>query len=177
MRDRSLTPVARHVALARGAGGPASGDWILLVEDNLYDEALALRALRKSAGAEVVVARDGIEALDRLGDIDSSEGAAAVDGGPIAAALPRVVVLDLHLPRLDGFGVLRRLRARQATRLLPVVVMSSSGECQDVSTSYALGANSYIRKPVDFTEFVKIAGQIAFYWLKVNQACDDEGRG
>ena len=135
----------------------SDGKWILLVEDNAYDEALTLRAFRKS-GLEsyVVVARDGLEALERL-----------FGGVP----LPCLVLLDLQLPRLDGFEVLRRLRARPATRLVPVVILSSSLEREDLATSYALGANSYIRKPVDFAEFVVTAGQLGIYWLGLNQPC------
>ena len=133
------------------------GKWILLVEDNAYDEALTLRAFRKS-GLEsyVVVARDGLEALERL-----------FGGVP----LPCLVLLDLQLPRLDGFEVLRRLRARPATRLVPVVILSSSLEREDLATSYALGANSYIRKPVDFAEFIVTAEQLGLYWLGLNQPC------
>ena len=135
----------------------SDGKWILLVEDNAYDEALTLRAFRKS-GLEsyVVVARDGLEALERL-----------FGGVP----LPCLVLLDLQLPRLDGFEVLRRLRARPATRLVPVVILSSSLEREDLATSYALGANSYIRKPVDFAEFIVTAEQLGQYWLGLNQPC------
>ena len=137
-------------------GGDAK-KWILLVEDNAYDEALTLRAFRKS-GLEsyVVVARDGLEALERL-----------FGGVP----LPCLVLLDLQLPRIDGFEVLRRLRARPATRLVPVVILSSSLEREDLATSYALGANSYIRKPVDFAEFIVTAEQLGQYWLGLNQPC------
>jgi CheY-like chemotaxis protein len=140
----------------------SDGKWILLVEDNAYDEALTLRAFRKS-GLEsyVVVARDGAEALDRI------SGGGALGFAP----LPRLVLLDLQLPRIDGFEVLRRLRARPATRLVPVVILSSSLEREDLATSYALGANSYIRKPVDFAEFLVTAEQLGLYWLGLNQPC------
>src|SRR5262249_37017150 len=149
---------------------------LLLVEDNAHDEALTLRAFRKSGlDSYVVVARDGVEALNRI------FGTAAADGGagaPAPAAsvsgmnpLPRLVLLDLQLPRIDGFEVLRRLRARPATRLVPVVILSSSLEREDLATSYALGANSYIRKPVDFSEFIVTAGQLGVYWLGLNQPC------
>jgi two-component system response regulator len=154
----------------------ADGRWILLVEDNAYDEALTLRAFRKS-GLEsyVVVARDGVEALNRIFGTDGADGGAeaptpspSVTGSP---QLPRLVLLDLQLPRIDGFEVLRRLRARPSTRLVPVVILSSSLEREDLATSYALGANSYIRKPVDFAEFIVTAGQLGEYWLGLNQPC------
>jgi two-component system response regulator len=140
---------------------PSDGKWILLVEDNAYDEALTLRAFRKNGlEACVVVARDGVEALDRVCHPSS---------GPLG--LPRLVLLDLQLPRIDGFEVLRRLRARPATRLLPVVILSSSLEREDLAKSYALGANSYIRKPVDFAELIVTAAQLGVYWLGLNQPC------
>jgi two-component system response regulator len=138
----------------------------LLVEDNGYDEALALRAFRKNGlDSAVVVARDGVEALGHLfGQGPEEEDAALPDD------LPRLVLLDLNLPRIDGFEVLRRLRARRRTRLLPVVVLSSSRERDDLLRSYALGANSYIRKPVDFSEFVVTAAYLGEYWLGLNEA-------
>ena len=153
-------------------GGP--GKWILLVEDNAYDEALTLRAFRKS-GLEpyIVVARDGVEALNRM---ESAAGGAktpttADSASGIRASLPRLVLLDLQLPRIDGFEVLRRLRERPQTRLVPVVILSSSLEREDLATSYTLGANSYIRKPVDFAEFIVTAAQLGVYWLGLNQPC------
>jgi CheY-like chemotaxis protein len=154
--------------------------WILLVEDNAHDEALTMRAFRKS-GLEgyVVVARDGVEALNRLfasaghagEDPPAAEAAALERGRAAPRALPHLVLLDLRLPRIDGFEVLRRLRARAATRLVPVVILSSSLERDDLATSYALGANSYIRKPVDFAEFIVTAANLGVYWLGLNQPC------
>jgi CheY-like chemotaxis protein len=134
---------------------------ILLVEDNLHDEELTLRALRKSNVLNpVFVARDGAEALDYLlGPAD-----------PMARPQPQVVLLDLKLPKVDGLEVLRRLRADVRTRLLPVVVLSSSREQQDLVSSYELGANSYVRKPVDFAQFLEVARQLGLYWLVINES-------
>jgi two-component system response regulator len=135
---------------------------ILLVEDNPLDEELTLRALQKSNVLNpVVVAHDGEEALDYL-----------LGRGKYAEAqpsLPQVVLLDLKLPKVDGLEVLRSLRAHPRTRLLPVVVLSSSNEDQDLMTSYELGANSYVRKPVDFAAFLDAARQLGLYWLVINQ--------
>lgn len=126
---------------------------ILLVEDNPDDVELTLRAFRQSNILnEIVVARDGIAALDYL-----------------AASLPQVVLLDLKLPRMDGLQVLERVRANPRTRLLPVVILTSSIEQRDVLSGYSLGANSYIRKPVDFQEFVDAVRQLGLYWLLLNQ--------
>ena len=128
---------------------------ILLVEDDADDEALTRRALEKNkVRNELVVAHDGQEALDYLRD---------------ASRLPELVLLDLKLPKIDGLEVLRRLRADERTRLLPVVVLTSSNEERDVATSYALGANSYVRKPVDFKEFTEAARQLGLYWLLLNE--------
>jgi two-component system response regulator len=136
---------------------------ILLVEDNPDDEALTLRALAKNNIAnEIFVARDGVEALDYLFATGPHEGR---DRGQ----LPQVVLLDLKLPRLDGLEVLRRIRAEPATRLLPVVVLTSSREDSDLVESYRLGANSYVRKPVDFVAFVEAARQLGLYWLMLNE--------
>lgn len=138
-------------------------DEILLVEDNPDDVDLTLRAFRKSKIAnEIVVARDGVEALDYLfatgqhADRDSS-------------MLPQLVLLDLKLPRLDGLQVLERIRANPKTKLLPVVILTSSTEQPDLLTGYSLGANSYIRKPVDFQEFVVAVRRLGLYWLLLNQ--------
>lgn len=137
---------------------------ILLVEDNPDDELLMLRALRKNAVAgEVVVARDGVEALEYL---FSAERRA---GGP-DDTMPRLVLLDLKLPRLNGFEVLERLRSDARTRLLPVVILTSSRERRDVLEGYGLGANSYVRKPVDFERFIEVVAQLKLYWLNLNES-------
>ena len=136
---------------------------ILLVEDNPDDEALTLRALRKNGVTNpVVVAHDGVEALDYL----FAEGEHA---GHDLTTLPAVVLLDLQLPRLNGLEVLQRIRADERTRLLPVVVLSSSREEPDLLRAYALGANSYIVKPVDFDEFMRTVGQLGLYWILLNE--------
>jgi len=142
----------------------ASVKTILLVEDNPDDVALTLRAFKKNNIAnEIDVARDGAEALDRL-----LGGASGQDGG--SRPLPSVVLLDLKLPKVEGLEVLRRLRADPRTRLLPVVILTSSKEEQDLVRGYALGANSYIRKPVDFNQFVDAVRQLGLYWLVLNEA-------
>ena len=133
---------------------------ILLVEDNRDDELLTLRALRKNnIGNEVVVARDGVEALEVLFGADGRE----------PAELPQLVLLDLKLPRVDGLEVLRRVRAEPRTRLLPVVILTSSKEERDLLEGYRSGANSYVRKPVDFEQFVEAARQLGLYWLLLNE--------
>jgi len=142
---------------------------ILLVEDDPLDEELTLRALHKSNVLNpVVVAHDGEEALDYL----FGRGKYADPAPP----LPQVVLLDLKLPKIEGLEVLRSLRAAARTRLLPVVILSSSNEEQDLLTSYELGANSYVRKPVDFTEFLEAARQLGLYWLVVNQGPPSRAR-
>jgi len=136
---------------------------ILLVEDNRDDEALTLRALRKNRITnEVVVVRDGAEALEYLFGTGRYEGRDTT-------VMPDLILLDLKLPKVDGLEVLRRLRADQGTRSLPVVILTSSTEEQDVLKGYGLGANSYIRKPVDFDEFMEAARQLGVYWLVLNQ--------
>ncbi|MBA4062987.1 MAG: two-component system response regulator [Isosphaera sp.] len=136
---------------------------ILLVEDNPDDEELALLAFRKSNLAnEVVVARDGREALDYL----FAEGAHAARD---PADLPQLVLLDLKLPRVGGLDVLHRVRGAAATRRLPVVILTSSREEEDVMRGYDLGANSYVRKPVDFGQFVTAVQQLQMYWLVLNE--------
>ena len=139
---------------------------ILLVEDNPDDEALAIRALKKSNLAnEIAVARDGVEALDFL----FCEGIHA-DRDP--HDVPVVVLLDLKLPKIDGLEVLKRVKADERTRRLPVVIMTSSSEEQDIISSYDLGANSYIRKPVDFNKFTDAVAQLGLYWLVLNEVPD-----
>jgi CheY-like chemotaxis protein len=136
---------------------------ILLVEDNPDDEALTLRAFHKNRIAnEVIVARDGVEALDYL------FGTGSHAGRDLRVA-PAVVLLDLKLPRVDGLEVLRRVRADARTNLLPVVILTTSREQQDIYEAYQLGANSYIRKPVDFEKFIYAVGQLGLYWLVLNE--------
>ena len=135
---------------------------ILLVEDNPDDVELTMRAFRKSNIVnEVVVARDGVEALDYLFGGGTHAGR--------APTLPQVVLLDLKMPRVDGLHVLERIRAHPRTRLLPVVILTSSVEEQDLLNTYSRGANSYIRKPVDFQEFVEAVRQLGLYWLLLNR--------
>jgi CheY-like chemotaxis protein len=141
---------------------------ILLVEDNPRDEALTLRALKKSNIVnDVVVARDGVEALDYL----FGTGAHA---GRDMSIVPQVVLLDLKLPKVDGLEVLRRMRADNRTRRLPVVVFTSSSEEEDMLSSYSLGANSYVRKPVQFEQFLEATKQLGLYWLVLNEAPPSE---
>jgi CheY-like chemotaxis protein len=131
--------------------------YILLIEDNLDDEALTLRALKKNNIAnEIVTARDGAEALELLLGKDAKQP-------------PALVLLDLKLPKVDGLEVLRRIRADKRTALVPVVILTSSKEEQDLIASYKLGANSYIRKPVDFNQFVEAVKHLGLYWLVLNE--------
>ena len=135
---------------------------ILLVEDNPDDETLTLRALKKNNILnEVVVAHDGVEALDYL----FANGSYA---GRDTNIMPEVILLDLKLPKVDGLEVLRQVRADSRTRLLPIVVLTSSKEERDMIESYSLGANSYIRKPVDFVQFGDSVQQLGLYWLVLN---------
>ncbi len=137
---------------------------ILLVEDNPDDELLAIRALKKNKIMnDVVVARDGTDALDYL------FGTGAYSDRDTSVT-PQVILLDLKLPKIDGLEVLRRLRNDERTKLLPVVVLTSSKEDKDLNESYRLGANSYIRKPVDFIQFTEAIKQLGLYWLVLNEA-------
>jgi two-component system response regulator len=137
--------------------------FILLVEDNPDDEALTLRALKKNNLANgVVVARDGAEAVDFLFGTGAHAGRDITD-------LPEIVLLDLQLPKLDGFEVLRRIRAHEVTKALPVVILTSSKEERDIAQGYRDGCNSYVRKPVNFDEFVDAARQLGMYWLLLNE--------
>jgi len=134
---------------------------ILLVEDNPDDVALTLRALKShNITNEVIVAQDGVQAIDYL--FGSKEQRAPTD-------LPAVVLLDLKLPKINGMEVLQRIRSEERTKVLPVVILTSSDEERDVIEGYKLGANSYVRKPVDFVEFTKAAQQLGLYWLLINR--------
>ena len=134
---------------------------ILLVEDNSADELLTIRALKKNNIAnEIIVARDGVEALDYLFNTVA---------GKKVNPLPTLIILDLNLPKVDGLEVLKRIKTDAQTKLIPVVVLTSSDEQNDVLESYGLGANSYIRKPVDFNKFIEVAANIGLYWLVLNE--------
>jgi len=136
---------------------------LLLVEDNPDDEALTLRALKKhNLANDIVVARDGQEALDYL----FAQGAYSSRD---INQLPQVVLLDLKLPKIDGLEVLEQIRANPVTRNVPVVILTSSNEEQDILRSYDLGANSYVRKPVDFAQFIEAARQLGMFWLVLNE--------
>jgi CheY-like chemotaxis protein len=143
---------------------------ILLVEDNADDELLTLRALRKSnIRNPIVVVRDGAAAIDYL----FAQGAHA---GRDLSLQPQVVLLDLHLPKLDGLAVLQRIREDERTRTLPVVMLTSSNEERDLMGSYQLGVNSYVRKPVDVTAFFEAIRQLGMYWLVLNEPSPRSGR-
>jgi two-component system, response regulator len=137
---------------------------ILLVEDNGDDVEITLRAFRKSnVPSEIVVVRDGVEALDYM-------FAAGTHAGQMTKPQPDVILLDLKLPKVSGLEVLRRLREEERTRRVPVVVLTSSNEEKDIQSSYDLGANSFVRKPVDFTQFMEVARQLGQYWLGINES-------
>jgi CheY-like chemotaxis protein len=136
---------------------------ILLVEDNPTDEKLTIRAFQKcNIANDVVVARDGAEALEYL-------FATGTHADGTTSVLPTLVLLDLKLPKIDGLEVLRRIRADERTKLLPVVVLTASKEDEDVVRSYSLGANAYVRKPVDFEEFAVAAKTLGLFWLLLNE--------
>jgi two-component system response regulator len=136
---------------------------MLLVEDNPSDEKLTIRAFKKSGVSnEIFVVRDGAEALDYL------FGTGKFDGRD-TAALPAVMLLDLKLPRIDGLEVLRRVRADERTKCLPIVILTASKEHEDIARGYSLGANAYVRKPVDFAEFAEAAKTVGLFWLLLNE--------
>jgi len=144
---------------------------ILLVEDNPDDEELTIRALRKNGiASDLVIARDGVQALDYLFGTGEWAGRDVDD-------LPAVVLLDLKLPRIDGLEVLERLRNDPRTRMLPVVVLTSSREEQDILRSYSLNVNSYVRKPVNFGEFTEAVKHLGVYWLLLNEIPPRGARG
>jgi two-component system response regulator len=136
---------------------------ILLVEDNPDDEALTLRALRDKVANEIVVARDGVEALEYMFGEGRYEGRDAAD-------TPAVVLLDLKLPKVDGHEVLQRIRSDDRTRLTPVVILTSSTEQGDIAAGYENGCNSYVAKPVNFEEFCGAVGHLGLYWMLLNQS-------
>ena len=137
---------------------------ILLVEDNPDDEALTLRALKKhNILNEIIVARDGAEAL----------GILLADSGTVK--LPGLILLDLKLPKVDGLEVLRRIRAAERTRFIPVVILTSSKEQEDVLASYNSGANAYVRKPVNFSEFAEAVSTLGMFWLLLNETVPESG--
>lgn len=136
---------------------------ILLVEDNLQDELLTLRALKQNKITnEVIIARDGAEAVDYL----FCTGKFSERNPEIT---PQVVLLDINLPKMDGLQVLEKIRSHQSTKRLPVVLLTTSKEEKDVATGYNLGANSYVRKPVDFSHFTETVKSLGDYWLKLNE--------
>jgi two-component system, response regulator len=138
----------------------ASQPTILLVEDNPDDERLAVRALRRAnITAEILIARNGEEALATVFN---------------ATCLPIVMLLDLKLPKIDGLDVLRAIRANEKTRLLPVVILTSSSEQRDIVESYATGANSYVRKPIEFDRYTEAVSQLAIYWTGINEQINPE---
>lgn len=133
---------------------------ILLIEDNPYDERLTVKALKRSQVSNpILIARDGEEALSLLFD---------------ANPFPSLILLDIKLPKIDGLEVLQRIRENEQTRFLPVVILTSSSEQRDIIESYSLGANSYVRKPVNFEKFVEAVGQLGLYWLVINEPFPEE---
>jgi two-component system response regulator len=158
-----MSALQLHHCKRQAQGGAMSERYILLVEDNPDDEELTLLSLRKNNLAhDIVVVRDGVEAIEFL-----------FGNGQYAhrdvSHVPTVILLDLKLPKLDGLGVLKRLRAEERTRTLPVVVLTSSSQDADVIASYNLGANSYVRKPVEFGAFVEAVSSLGLYWVLLNR--------
>lgn len=151
------------ILLSKPGGVEMEKKVILLIEDNPDDEALTVRALKKgNVVNEIIVARDGKEAVDYLfGDGDYSNRDMSI--------MPQLIILDLKLPKIDGLEVLRQIRSNEKTKLLPVVILTSSNEEKDLVDSYSLGANSYVQKPVDFDQFIKAARRIKLYWLVLNE--------
>ena len=144
--------------------GKSSDKWILLIEDNPDDRELTLLAFKEAKILnKIIVCHDGEEALDYL-------FATGVHAGRDTSKMPQIILLDLKLPKVDGFEVLKRMRTDPRTQLLPVVVLTTSKESADVADSYRLGANSYVRKPVDFSQFVETTRQLGLYWLVLNEA-------
>ena len=152
-------------------GGRMKDKIIFLIKDNRDDEALTLRALKQNnIMNEVIVAHDGAEALDFL-------FGTGPHAGRDLTVMPQVILLDLKLPKVDGLEVLRRLRANEFTRLLPVVILTTSNEDRDRTNGYGLGANSYVRKPIDFGEFIDAVRQLGLYWLVLNELAPPPTRG
>jgi two-component system, response regulator len=144
---------------------------ILLVEDNSADVEFIVTSLRACGLADQVrVARDGVEALETL-------GCSGRPGAEPTGALPRLVILDIKLPRLNGFEVLQQIREHPGTRQIPVVIFTSSNIARDIAEGYRLGANSYVQKPVEFERFREVVRQLGTYWLSVNEAPDGAGVG
>ena len=144
---------------------------ILLIEDNPDDEALTLRAFGKNGITNpVVIAHDGVEAIDYL-------NGTGTHAGRDLTVMPVLILLDLKLPRIDGLEVLRRIRAGEHTAMLPVVVLTTSRETRDLQQAYRLGANSYIRKPVDYERFIQVVGQLGVYWLTINETTETAAHG
>jgi two-component system, response regulator len=141
---------------------------ILLVEDNPYDAELCIRALRKhNLANDLIWVKDGAEALDFLFRAGPHAGSSGTDG-------LKVILLDLRLPKIDGLEVLRRIRDDERTRMIPVVVLTSSQEDPDIVESYSIGANSFISKPVNFVDFAKTVEELGLYWLLINRSCPVE---
>jgi two-component system, response regulator len=161
MASALAPPAPAHAPVRKEV--PMLSQAIMLVEDNPDDEALTLRALRRNNILnEIVVMRDGVEAIEYL----LGNG---LDDSHLSRALPQLILLDLKLPKVDGLEVLRSIRTHERTRLLPIVILTSSKEDQDLLAGYSLGANSYVIKPVDFVQFSEAIRQLGLYWLVLNE--------